>query len=104
MRNLSVRSQAVKRDITCVIVERPVAATFERRKTTIPETLPDAFIPAFASDENKLLQWSTFIRDLYTENPPLDIVISEPAAFVGPIVAEARVLLQRRATSSRGGD
>jgi predicted nucleotidyltransferase component of viral defense system len=67
-----------------------VAATFERRRTEIPETLPDALTPQFSRDERKLRQWAAFIRDLSSDVPPLETVIAELATFLGPIAMEAR--------------
>ena len=72
-----------------------IAATFERRQTAIPEAPPDAFTPEFFRDEGKLQQWSAFVRDLSMQIPPFETVISELAAFIAPVTAEARALLQK---------
>lgn len=58
-----------------------ITATFERRKTAIPESILDALTPDFSRDAGKLQQWSAFIRDLSHETPPLEVVISEIADF-----------------------
>lgn len=71
---------------------RAIAATFERRQTVIPETLPDAFTAEFFNNENKLRQWSAFVGDLSTESPSFGAVVSDVAAFIGPFAAKARVL------------
>lgn len=73
-----------------------IAATFKRRGTEVPETLPDAFTPEFFGDEGKLRQWSAFIRDLSTATPELETVLSEIAAFIGPFAGEARALMRRK--------
>lgn len=67
-----------------------IAATFKRRATEIPQTLPDAFTPEFFRDEGKLAQWSAFVRDLTAERPPFETVIRELAAFLGPVAKDAR--------------
>jgi predicted nucleotidyltransferase component of viral defense system len=67
-----------------------IAATFARRQTDIPVELPDAFTPEFFRDIGKLQQWSAFVRDLSTEIPSLDIVITDISNFIGPATAEAR--------------
>ncbi len=69
-----------------------IAATFERRKTEIPETLPDALTLEFSRDEGKLQQWSAFARDMTQETPPLADVVSELAAFLVPVAVGARAL------------
>jgi predicted nucleotidyltransferase component of viral defense system len=73
-----------------------IAATFERRKTAVPETLPDAFTPEFSRDEVKLRQWSAFVRDLSSDVPPFQTIISELATFVSPAAAEARARSLKR--------
>ena len=72
-----------------------IAATFARRQTAIPEAPPDAFTPEFFRDEGKLQQWAAFVRDLSAQIPPFETVISELAAFIGPVAVEARALLQK---------
>lgn len=44
------------------ILRRALAATFERRQTSIPAALPYALTPGFASDKTKLTQWDGFAR------------------------------------------
>jgi len=56
---------------------------------------PDAFTPEFFRDEDKLRQWSAFVRDFSVPIPPLGTVISELAAFIDPVTVEARALLQK---------
>jgi predicted nucleotidyltransferase component of viral defense system len=73
---------------------RAIAATFHRRQTEIPETLPDAFTPGFFRNQGKIQQWSAFVRDLSAESPTLETVVSELATFIGPYATEARALVQ----------
>lgn len=70
-----------------------IAATFNRRGTAIPQTVPDAFTPEFFRNESKLQQWSAFVRDLSAETPPFETVVSELAAFIAPFVSEARAVI-----------
>jgi predicted nucleotidyltransferase component of viral defense system len=74
-----------------------IAATFRRRQTEIPESLPDAFMPEFFRNQGKIQQWSAFVHDLSAESPALETVVSELATFIGPYAREARTL---RSTSS----
>jgi len=72
-----------------------IAATFKRRGTEIPRTIPDAFSPEFFRDEGKVRQWFAFIRDLSADTASFEIVVSELAAFIRPFSNEARALMQR---------
>jgi hypothetical protein len=69
---------------------RAIAATFARRRTEIPENLPDALTPAFANDATKQTQWSAFISDVAMDPGPLAKVIEELAAFLMPHAEKAR--------------
>jgi hypothetical protein len=59
-----------------------VVATFKRRGTEIPQSLPDAFTPEFFRDPNKLQQWTAFVRDLAAEPPSFETVVSEVAILI----------------------
>lgn len=67
-----------------------IAATFTRRGTDIPQSLPDAFTPEFFRDPSKLQQWTAFVRDLSAEPPSFEMVMSEVATFIGPFAGKAR--------------
>lgn len=69
---------------------KAISATFERRRTAIPEMLPDAFTPAFFRNDAKLQQWSAFVRDLSANSPALETVVTELAAFIAPFLVKAR--------------
>jgi predicted nucleotidyltransferase component of viral defense system len=79
-------------DFAAERLAKAIAATFERRKTPIPETLAAAITPEFSRDENKQRQWSAFARDLSRQAPSLETVISELATFIDPFAARARDL------------
>jgi predicted nucleotidyltransferase component of viral defense system len=64
-----------------------IAATFARRKTTIPTELPDALTPAFAADEQKQRQWRAFIEDVSADPGPLSSVTEDLADFLMPHVS-----------------
>jgi predicted nucleotidyltransferase component of viral defense system len=80
---------------------RAISATFKRRGTEIPQTLPDAFTPEFFRDPAKVQQWSAFIRDLSAEVPKFETVVSELGAFVLPFANEARAMLLRAQQDER---
>ncbi len=63
-----------------------VKATFERRKTQLPDAEPLAFTSAFFSDRQKQTQWQAFInkQGLTKESVALDQVIDELRRFLMP--------------------
>ena len=79
---------------------RAIAATFARRETPIPEALPDALTPAFATDELKKRQWRAFVQDVAHDPGDLATVVEDLAAFLMPHAAAA---LRRHRNDSRTG-
>jgi hypothetical protein len=71
---------------------RAVRATFERRRTPIPESLPLAMTPAFAAIHAKQMQWRGFLgkSGLNSAPPQLSDVVVRIAAFLEPIITAAR--------------
>jgi Nucleotidyl transferase AbiEii toxin, Type IV TA system len=70
---------------------RAIAATFARRKTEIPEQLPDALTASFAADPAKVAQWNSFVADVTFKPGMLGGVISDLGAFLMPYAAAARL-------------
>jgi predicted nucleotidyltransferase component of viral defense system len=73
-------------------LSRAITATFERRRTAIPDEVPDALTPAFSTDAAKQRQWASFARDLAADVPSLEVIVSDLAGFLMP---HARQALQR---------
>jgi len=75
------------------VLERAVAATFERRRTTPPAALPAGLTDAFALDTQKRAQWQAFLRrNRLDDAARLEDVIAEireplSAALAGAIKA-----------------
>jgi predicted nucleotidyltransferase component of viral defense system len=69
---------------------RAIEATFTRRKTLIPEQLPDALTQAFADDPAKKQQWQSFIEGIGAEPVTLAQAVDELAAFLMPHAKKAR--------------
>ena len=64
-----------------------IAATFERRQTTVPSQVPAGLSDAFAQDPDKLAQWSAFLGKNRLSAPPLEKVVTELRQFLeGPMV------------------
>ena len=80
-------------------LSRAIAATFERRRTAIPEEVPDALSPAFAADATKQRQWAAFVRDLATDAPSLETIVNDLASFLMPYAQQAR---QQSGAADRG--
>lgn len=60
-----------------VVLERAIRATFARRGTALPTTLPDAWTDAFGVDPEKQRQWTAFLRRSRAEpRPSLSDVVS----------------------------
>ncbi len=71
---------------------RAIAATFDRRETSIPIDLPDALTDAFAKDQQKQRQWRAFVDGVAHNPGDLTDVIAEIATFLMPhAVAAARL-------------
>jgi predicted nucleotidyltransferase component of viral defense system len=71
---------------------RAIAATFARRKTKIPNELPDALTADFADDPQKVHQWNSFVAEVAYRPGALADVIQELASFLMPHAAQARRL------------
>lgn len=71
---------------------RAIAATFARRRTEVPMTVPDALTPEFGSDPGKQRQWAAFVADIEGAPRELQAVVTDLAAFLMPAVAAARGL------------
>ena len=67
-----------------------IAATFARRKTEVPEKLPDALTPAFAELPVKQQQWEAFKRDVAIDPGSLRDVIGTLEVFLMPAATAAR--------------
>jgi predicted nucleotidyltransferase component of viral defense system len=71
---------------------RAFAATFERRRTELPATIPDGLSAEFGGDPDKRAQWRAFVRDLALEPGPLDTIVADLAEFLMPHAVRARLL------------
>jgi hypothetical protein len=81
-------------DFEGVLLSRAVAATFERRRTAVPEGMPIGLTDEFATDSQKQKQWQGFLRKNALAPLSLEQVISELREFLLPVLV----------TISTGGD
>lgn len=76
---------------------RAIAATFERRGTSIPEAMPLGLSAEFARDTGKHQQWNAFLNRNRLDAPSLDATIEELARFLREPLAAARGNTRRTA-------
>lgn len=72
------------------MLARAIVATFERRGTLLPETMPLGLSAEFARDTGKRRQWDAFLNRNRLNAPALDATIEELARFLHQPLAVAR--------------
>ncbi len=82
-----------------------ICATFERRRTPLPDELPLALTATFAEVEGKRGQWNAFLErnQIGVVAESLDAVVGSIAAFLGPALIGARSDAAFEQAWSRGG-
>ena len=58
-------------------MRRAIEATFARRNTEIPASVPDGLSDEFCADAGKQRKWDAFARTLIGQVPELDRVVRE---------------------------
>jgi hypothetical protein len=71
-------------------LERAIVATFERRRTTVPDGIPLGLSDAFARDAAKQTQWNAFLDKNRLEAPGLQQVVEEIRVLVAGALNAAR--------------
>lgn len=74
------------------VLAQAVRATFERRRTPVPASLPVALTSRFAAIPGKQAQWEAFLRKNGLSSVPgqLAEATAQIAAFMEPVIAAAR--------------
>jgi len=74
------------------VLAQAIRATFERRRTPIPDSPPLALTPAFGALPAKRTQWQAFLRRSGISSAPRDLaeIVERIAAFLGPVLRAAR--------------
>ena len=68
------------------VLAQAVSATFERRKTSLPETLPVALRDEFCRHAARMTQWRAFARKSRLQNAPeLAAIVRDITAFLWPL-------------------
>lgn len=69
------------------ILSRAVAATFDRRRTAVPNGVPIGLSDEFINDTQKDKQWQAFLRKNALDPMPLATVIADLRNFLMPVLA-----------------
>ncbi|MGH6706958.1 MAG: nucleotidyl transferase AbiEii/AbiGii toxin family protein [Sphingomicrobium sp.] len=82
---------------------RAIAATFQRRATPIPETLPQGLSANFAEILARQRQWAALLEDTAVDPGDLASVLEDLAAFLMPAARGARNFQARYSPAAIGG-
>ncbi len=63
------------------LLAQAIAATFERRRTPLPDSLPIGLTAAYSQDASKQTQWQAFLRKNRLQAPTLPEVVAALASF-----------------------
>lgn len=74
-------------DFNGAVLSRAVAATFERRRTAIPNEVPIGLSDEFITDAQKEKQWQAFLRKNAIDAMSLARVIADLRKFLLPVLA-----------------
>jgi len=82
-----------------------IRATFERRRTPLPESLPLALTSEFAAIRGKQTQWQGFLRKNALTAPPTELgtVVARIATFLEPAITAARSDIPLKLAWTPGG-
>lgn len=78
---------ATRTDFDGVLLSRSITATFERRQTAIPQSIPIGLSDEFINDLQKEKQWQAFLRKNALESISLAKTINELREFLLPVLA-----------------
>lgn len=74
-------------DFDGLILSQAVAATFERRRTVIPDGMPIGLADEFIQDAQKEKQWQAFLRKNSLDKTPLATVVGDLREFLLPVLS-----------------
>jgi hypothetical protein len=74
-------------DFDGTVLTRAVAATFERRRTPVPQGVPIGLTDEFVNDVQKEKQWQGFLRKNALDPMPFGAVINDLREFLLPVLA-----------------
>jgi hypothetical protein len=74
------------REFDRAVLAEAVRNTFQRRGTPMPEGLPVALTPQFATDRDKVTQWAAFLRKNSLRADSLEEIVGRLSKFLGPVL------------------
>jgi hypothetical protein len=74
-------------DFDGAVLSQAVAATFDRRRTAIPNDVPIGLSDEFITDAQKEKQWQAFLRKNAIDSMSLATVIADLRTFLLPVLA-----------------
>jgi hypothetical protein len=74
-------------DFEGAVLSTAIRATFERRRTAIPNGVPIGLTDEFTLDAQKEKQWQAFLRKNALDKTPLAIVVGDLRNFLLPVLA-----------------
>lgn len=72
------------------LLARAIAATFERRRTALPEGVPAGLSDAFSGDAGRQAQWRAFLSKNRLQGPSLIEVVDELRDRLATVLVKAR--------------
>lgn len=78
------------------VLSEAIRATFERRRTLLPEGMLLGLEDRFARDKVKQAQWNAFLAKNRLEGSPLEVVVHEVRAFLEVPLSQASKLPKMR--------
>lgn len=74
-------------DFEGTVLSKAIQATFERRRTAIPNGVPIGLTDEFTQDAQKEKQWHAFLRKNALDTVPLAVVVGDLRHFLLPVLA-----------------
>lgn len=74
-------------DFDGAVLSRAIRATFERRRTGLPNGVPVGLTGEFVQDAQKTRQWQAFLRKNALDSVPLATVVDDLRNFLLPVLA-----------------
>lgn len=85
-----VRALLREGNMNATTLAQAIAATFERRRTPLPEAVPSGLSDAFSDDETHQAQWAAFLTRNRLTAPTLKVVVQDLRERLIPSIAQAR--------------
>lgn len=99
-----IQALAARESFDGALLARALTATFERRRTPIPDALPLALTREFSSSKEKQAQWLGFVRkNRLSTLEDFDRIVAALAQFLAPALEAAARRAELRSTWPAGG-